>query len=169
MSSAPCHEYGKLTTALVRAVLRAGGGLADLAALMPTEQSVNLLSIPLFHATGCLSILLSSVIKNGGKLVFQRRWSVPDAIKLIKEEKVTSIGGYVRSAGLGRAQLRSVLQTALTSTVSPPSRRRSCSRPCCRRTTSSVRSGTAERRLRSGSRAICASVSRPPSCRTAGA
>lgn len=59
---------------------------------MPTEQSVGLVSIPLFHATGCLSILLSS-IKTGGKLVFQRRWSVPDAIKLITEEKVTSIGG----------------------------------------------------------------------------
>lgn len=76
----------------MRAVLRAGGSLADVAALMPTEQSVGLISIPLFHATGCLSIMVSA-IRNGGKLVFQRRWSVKDAIKLIKEEKVVSIGG----------------------------------------------------------------------------
>lgn len=84
-----------LTQALVRAILRAGGSLADLAALAEQaaqQQSVNLLSVPMFHATGCLSILVNA-IRGGGKMVFQRRWSVANAIKLIIEEKVTSIGG----------------------------------------------------------------------------
>ncbi|BEJ13945.1 hypothetical protein CspHIS471_0311190 [Cutaneotrichosporon sp. HIS471] len=74
----------------VRALLRAGGNLADL--VMPTEQSTTLLSIPLFHASGCLSTLVAT-IRVGGKLVFQRCWSVPDAIKLILAEKVGTIGG----------------------------------------------------------------------------
>jgi acyl-CoA synthetase (AMP-forming)/AMP-acid ligase II len=59
---------------------------------MPTEPSASLLSIPLFHATGCLSILVAA-IKSGNKLVFQRRWSVADAVKLIVAENVQSIGG----------------------------------------------------------------------------
>lgn len=82
----------QLTLAIVRAILRAGGSLADLAAMTPVEQSVQLVSIPLFHATGCLSIMVAC-IKSGGKLVFQRRWSVANAIKLIQEEKVGGIGG----------------------------------------------------------------------------
>lgn len=46
----------------------------------------------MFHATGCLSILVNA-IRGGGKMVFQRRWSVANAVKLIIEEKITSIGG----------------------------------------------------------------------------
>lgn len=75
-----------------RAVLRMGGSLADLAAMAPVDQTVSLLSIPLFHATGNLSILVNT-IRTGGKLVFQRRWNVADAVKLIIDEKIVSIGG----------------------------------------------------------------------------
>jgi acyl-CoA synthetase (AMP-forming)/AMP-acid ligase II len=64
--------------------------LADMAA-NPTV-TVMLMSIPLFHVTGCLAILLRA-IGTGGKLVFQRRWSVPDAVKLILKENVNVVGG----------------------------------------------------------------------------
>lgn len=67
--------------------------MQDLAAMAANPQpSTSLVSIPVFHVTGCLAVLVRS-IGAGGKLVFQRRWSVPDAIKLIVNEKVNVIGG----------------------------------------------------------------------------
>lgn len=58
----------------------------------PEEQSVVLLGIPLFHATGCFSTLLTGV-NNGVKTVLMKRWNVDDAVDLIVKHKVTNIGG----------------------------------------------------------------------------
>jgi acyl-CoA synthetase (AMP-forming)/AMP-acid ligase II len=51
-----------------------------------------LLSIPLFHVTGCLS-WLSRAIFAGSKMVYMKRWDVDEALRLIESEKVTVIGG----------------------------------------------------------------------------
>jgi long-chain acyl-CoA synthetase len=51
-----------------------------------------LLSVPLFHATGCHSILLSNILA-GGKLVMMQRWDAGRALELIEREKVTTFGG----------------------------------------------------------------------------
>jgi acyl-CoA synthetase (AMP-forming)/AMP-acid ligase II len=67
--------------------------MEDLAAMQANPQvACMLVSIPIFHVTGCLAIL-NKAISGGGKLVFQRRWSVPDAVKLILKEKVNVVGG----------------------------------------------------------------------------
>jgi acyl-CoA synthetase (AMP-forming)/AMP-acid ligase II len=59
----------------------------------PTDpQRTVLLSIPLFHVTGCLSWLLRAFFA-GSKMVLMSHWETKEAVRLIMEEKVTVIGG----------------------------------------------------------------------------
>jgi len=51
-----------------------------------------LLSVPLFHASGCFLQLLPVLI-NGGKLVLMRKWNVEQALSLIERERITHAGG----------------------------------------------------------------------------
>jgi long-chain acyl-CoA synthetase len=51
-----------------------------------------LLSVPLFHATGCHAILVTT-LSAGGKLVMMDRWDAGRALKLIERERITSFGG----------------------------------------------------------------------------
>jgi len=56
------------------------------------RQPASLLSVPLFHATGCHSILLSSTAA-GAKLVMMYKWDPERALELIEREEITSFGG----------------------------------------------------------------------------
>jgi long-chain acyl-CoA synthetase len=51
-----------------------------------------LLSVPLFHATGCHAILVTNLLA-GGKLVMMYRWDAGRALELIERERITSFGG----------------------------------------------------------------------------
>lgn len=73
-------------------MLRAGMTFKEILTAPKPPPSVMLLAVPLFHVTGSIALTLRAV-NLGSKIVFQRRWSVPDAIKLILEHKVTYIGG----------------------------------------------------------------------------
>ncbi len=55
-------------------------------------QNCYLLSVPLFHATGCHSILVANTAA-GGKLVMMHRWNPERALELIEREQVTMFGG----------------------------------------------------------------------------
>jgi long-chain acyl-CoA synthetase len=55
------------------------------------EQAI-LLSVPLFHVTGCHAIMLGS-ISFGGKLVIMYKWDPERALELIERERITTIGG----------------------------------------------------------------------------
>lgn len=55
-------------------------------------QRVMLLSVPMFHATGCHSILVPNYT-TGGRLVLMHKWEPVRALELIQEEKVTAFGG----------------------------------------------------------------------------
>jgi steroid-24-oyl-CoA synthetase len=55
------------------------------------EQAV-LLSVPLFHVTGCHAIMLGS-ISFGGKLVIMYKWDPERALELVERERITTIGG----------------------------------------------------------------------------
>jgi len=55
-------------------------------------QNSYLLSVPLFHATGCHSILVPNTAA-GGKLVMIRRWDAGRALELIERERITMFGG----------------------------------------------------------------------------
>ncbi|MHB8191020.1 MAG: class I adenylate-forming enzyme family protein [Ferrimicrobium sp.] len=58
----------------------------------PRPQAVNLVSIPLFHVTGCLAIMLPATA-TGAKLVLTRSFEPLMALRLIETERVTAFGG----------------------------------------------------------------------------
>jgi long-chain acyl-CoA synthetase len=55
-------------------------------------QPSFLLSVPLFHATGCHSIMLSTIAV-GGKIVMMHHFDPDRALELIERERITSFGG----------------------------------------------------------------------------
>jgi len=55
-------------------------------------QNANLLSVPLFHATGCHAILVTNAAA-GGKLVMMHHFDPERALELIERERVTIFGG----------------------------------------------------------------------------
>lgn len=62
-------------------------------ALDPTAlQKAVLVSIPFFHTTGCNAILMPALL-TGQKMVCQHRFDAGEALGLIEQERVTSIGG----------------------------------------------------------------------------
>ena len=79
-----------------------------------TEQSGHLLSVPLFHATGCHAMLCGNTFA-GNKIVLMYKWDPEDAIKLIETEKLASFGGVpsmvwqvLESPDFAKADLSSV-------------------------------------------------------------
>ena len=56
------------------------------------HQNVNLLSVPLFHATGCHAILVTNTAA-GGKLVMMHHFNPERALELIERERITIFGG----------------------------------------------------------------------------
>lgn len=52
----------------------------------------TLISVPLFHATGCHAILCGTTF-GGGKLVMMYKWDPLKAMQLIQEEKIKAFGG----------------------------------------------------------------------------
>ena len=57
-----------------------------------SPQLSALLSVPLFHTTGCKASMVPALYI-GAKLVFTRKWDPEEAMKLIERERVTSAGG----------------------------------------------------------------------------
>lgn len=51
-----------------------------------------LLSVPLFHATGCQAILVVNTAA-GGKIVMMRKFEPDRALQLIEQERITTFGG----------------------------------------------------------------------------
>jgi long-chain acyl-CoA synthetase len=74
----------------VRSATRSG--VDALAAPGGAAQNAYLLSVPLFHATGCHSILVTNLMA-GGKIVMMYRWDAGRALELIERERITSFGG----------------------------------------------------------------------------
>jgi long-chain acyl-CoA synthetase len=74
-----------------RAGLRAAGGRAP----RDTEEGrpgAYLLSVPLFHATGCHSVLVANTAA-GNKLVMMHHWDPERALELIERERIVTFGG----------------------------------------------------------------------------
>ena len=72
-----------------RAALRFGSGTVDAGESVP---NANLLSVPLFHATGCLATMITNTA-SGGKLVMMHHFDAGQALALIESERVTMFGG----------------------------------------------------------------------------
>ena len=69
--------------------MRRSGTLADVTS---ATQNANLLSVPLFHATGCHAVLVSNTTA-GGKLVMMHHFDPERALELIEREHITIFGG----------------------------------------------------------------------------
>ena len=87
---------------------------------------VLLVAVPLFHATGCHSMLLSQAFF-GGTLVFMRRWDPEVALDLIERERVTAFSGVptmlwdvLRSPMLEQRDLGSLRTFGGGGAASPP-------------------------------------------------
>jgi long-chain acyl-CoA synthetase len=72
-----------------RATLRGTNGPGDGANV---DRNAYLLSVPLFHATGCHSILVANTAA-GNKLVMMHHWNPERALELIERERITTFGG----------------------------------------------------------------------------
>ncbi len=85
-----CGNVVALAYGNVRTLLRSGEALPNPSE--PRPQAAQLLSVPLFHATGCHAVLCGNVAF-GGKLVMMFKWDPARALELIERERITSFGG----------------------------------------------------------------------------
>ncbi|KAI0080886.1 long-chain-fatty-acid-CoA ligase [Panus rudis PR-1116 ss-1] len=77
------------TVGAARAILRTGGALPT----PPTgPQKGVLIAVPFFHVSGLTSLSMLATM-SGFKIVLMRKWDVPEAVRLIKEENVRIAGG----------------------------------------------------------------------------
>jgi long-chain acyl-CoA synthetase len=58
----------------------------------PRPPTAFILVVPLFHVTGCVPVMLGSVLA-GSKLVMMRKWDAGRALELIEREQVTNFIG----------------------------------------------------------------------------
>ena len=56
------------------------------------QQHAYLLSVPLFHATGCHAVMVTNTAA-GGKLVMMHHFDPERALELIERERITTFGG----------------------------------------------------------------------------
>ena len=73
-----------------RAAIRRGDPLPEADPNAP--QRTNLLPVPLFHVTGCNSMLIPTVA-SGGKLVLMHRWNPERFLELVESERVNGTTG----------------------------------------------------------------------------
>ncbi|HET9077028.1 MAG TPA: class I adenylate-forming enzyme family protein [Acidimicrobiales bacterium] len=106
-----------------RAAARAG---AEPPAPGSAPPGAYLLSVPLFHATGCHSLLVGHVY-NGGKMVMMHRWDPGRALELIERERITAFGGVPTMAlqvldhpDFGKRDLSSVRSVRYGGAPAPP-------------------------------------------------
>jgi long-chain acyl-CoA synthetase len=85
-----CGNIVSLACGTVRGALRSGAPLPTPGEARP--QSASLISIPLFHATGCHATLCAN-FAFGGKLVMMYKWDPERALELIERERINSFGG----------------------------------------------------------------------------
>jgi long-chain acyl-CoA synthetase len=78
-----------LAYAMMGAGIQAGATVEEVAA---PQRRVTLLTVPLFHATGCHSVLITAALTSG-TIVMMHKWDVTRALELIARERVTVFGG----------------------------------------------------------------------------
>ncbi len=67
-------------------------GTAALESTSEKAQPAFLLSVPLFHATGCHSVMVSNIAA-GGKIVMMHHFDPERALQLIERERIGTFGG----------------------------------------------------------------------------
>ncbi|MFI6902204.1 class I adenylate-forming enzyme family protein [Nonomuraea sp. NPDC050394] len=107
---------------LLRAVALAGKDIGAAAGV----RRVTLLTVPLFHVTGCFSALTTTMFTGGG-LVLMYKWDAGQALQLIEREKVTAMIGVptnawqlMSHADFGKRDLSSLTTLGYGGAPAPP-------------------------------------------------
>jgi long-chain acyl-CoA synthetase len=100
--------------------------LAEQTPAPPSSPPKLLVPVPLFHATGCHSILFPQACF-GGALVFMRKWDPEQALDLIEQERITAVSGVpamiwelVNSPTLAGRDLSSLVNLGGGGAAAPP-------------------------------------------------
>ena len=109
--------------ALARGAALAGKQLPPVA---ERPQAGRLLSVPLFHVTGCHATMVGSTAA-GSKLVMMYRWNPERALELIEREQLTTFGGVpsmvwevLESPAFGDHDLSSITSIGYGGAPAPP-------------------------------------------------
>ena len=94
-------------------MLRMGMSLEEVAKLQDQMKPIYLLTLPLFHVSGCHSVLLGA-LSTGGKIVMMHKWDPEEAINLIEHEKV-SLFSAVPTMVMQLTQLPNIIKRNLSS------------------------------------------------------
>ncbi len=118
-----CSNLMNLYFVNMRSRLRFGSGMVDDDARVP---NCYLLTVPLFHATGCHAVLVTNTAY-GTKLVMLHHFDPERALELIEREHVTVFGGVptmvmqiLDSPALGQRDLSSVRSVSYGGAPAPP-------------------------------------------------
>ncbi len=88
-----CTNVMTLAYSGVASAMRKRGGEVDAGAMASAaSEQASMLSVPLFHVTGCHAFMLGS-FAFGFKLVIMHKWDPERALELIERERVTTFGG----------------------------------------------------------------------------
>ncbi|MFF4418816.1 class I adenylate-forming enzyme family protein [Streptosporangium sp. NPDC001559] len=105
-----------------RSAVRAGRDPARKAG----RRRVTLLTVPLFHATGCFAVMTTTMFGGDG-LVLMRRWDAGRALELIERERVTNLSGVptniwqlLSHPGLAEADVSSLTSLGYGGAPAPP-------------------------------------------------
>jgi len=71
----------------VQNLMRSDSDMEEMMSLANAEQA-SLLTIPLFHVSGCQGAMLG-MLNTGGKIVMMNKWVAEDAVDLIEREHIT--------------------------------------------------------------------------------
>ena len=115
--------YGGMASAM----RKSGGGEVDAGALAAAAaEQATMLSVPLFHVTGCHAFMLGS-FAFGFKLVIMHKWDPERALELIERERVTTFGGVpsmvwqvLESPSLATRDISSVQNIGYGGAPAPP-------------------------------------------------
>ncbi len=116
-----CSNLVSMMYATVRALRRRGEQAPP-----RSGPTVMMVPLPLFHATGCNSLLISQAFF-GGTLIFTRKWNAEKALDLIDSERVTQFSGVptmvwdlLNSPSLDKHDLSSLSSLGGGGSASPP-------------------------------------------------
>jgi len=118
-----CTNLMNLFFINTRGQMQYGTSLADTSG---KSQSAYLLSVPLFHATGCHAVMITNTAA-GGKLVIMHHFDPERALEMIERERITTFGGVptmvmqvLDSPNLSRHDVSSVRSISYGGAPAPP-------------------------------------------------
>jgi long-chain acyl-CoA synthetase len=110
---------------LIKGWLSRGAEALNKPPLEPPQRS-TLMTLPLFHVTGCNVMFLPS-FRAGRKIVLMRKWNPERALELIEREKITDFGGVptmswelVNSPDFGKRDISTLQSLSSGGAARPP-------------------------------------------------